>query len=86
NEISDIENGSADREDNELKNSPHTVFDVTSDNWDHSFMREKACFPSGYLKLNKFWPPVARIDNAYGDKNLVCTCPAVEEYEEEAAE
>lgn len=81
-EIAEIENGSSDKSSNVLKNSPHTVYDVTSDNWNYSYSREKACFPASYLKTSKFWPPVARIDNAYGDKNLVCTCPSVEEYVE----
>ena len=80
-EIDEIEKGQYSKEDNVLKNAPHTVDELVSENWDHEYSREKAYYPLKYLKDNKFWTPVARIDNAYGDKNLVCTCPPVEEYE-----
>ena len=77
-EISDIENGGADRADNVLKNSPHTAAAVTSDRWERPYQRRAACFPADFVEENKFWPPVSRIDNAYGDKNLFCTCPPPE--------
>lgn len=80
-EIDEIEEGKAEISNNVLKNAPHTIFDLTKDNWDYPYSREKSCFPLDYIKQNKFWPSVSRIDNAYGDKNLVCTCPSVEEYE-----
>jgi len=81
-EIADIENGSSDKKDNVIKNSPHTMFDIVSAKWEHTYTREKAVFPTEWVKKNKFWPPVKRIDNAYGDRNLVCSCNPVEDYEE----
>ncbi|MCX6291243.1 MAG: aminomethyl-transferring glycine dehydrogenase [Bacteroidetes bacterium] len=81
-EIEEIENGSADRKDNVLKNSPHNVFEVMSDEWKHSYSRSKAAFPLPYIRQNKFWTSIGRVDNAYGDRNLVCSCPPVESYEE----
>ncbi len=83
NEIEELSNGEYDKSNNVLINSPHTVFDLVSDKWDKPYTRKKACFPAEYLKENKFWPHVSRIDNAYGDKNLVCTCPPLEAYEED---
>ncbi|MCZ6834137.1 MAG: aminomethyl-transferring glycine dehydrogenase, partial [Planctomycetota bacterium] len=77
-EIKAIEDGSSDREDNALKNSPHTAAMVMSDEWTHPYSREQASFPAPWLKEHKFWPPVARIDNPYGDRNLMCSCPDVE--------
>lgn len=79
-EISEIENGEADISDNVLKNAPHTARHVTSDEWNHSYSRQKAAFPSSGLAMNKFWPAVGRIDNAYGDRNLVCSCNPVSDY------
>ncbi|MGC9150370.1 MAG: aminomethyl-transferring glycine dehydrogenase [Microbacter sp.] len=73
-EIKEIENGEADREDNVLFNAPHCEFDVMSDTWEHSYSREKAAYPLGWVRENKFWLQVGRVDNAYGDRNLVCTC------------
>jgi glycine dehydrogenase len=81
-EIDEVEKGLADRTDNVLKNSPHTIYEVSSDEWHHSYSREKACFPLPWVKENKFWPAVSRVDNAYGDRNLICTCPEVESYED----
>lgn len=81
-EISDVEKGLADKSDNVLKNSPHTIYEVSADEWNHSYSREKACFPLPWVKQNKFWAPVSRVDNAYGDRNLVCTCPGIESYED----
>ena len=63
-----------------LKNAPHTAIQIASDNWDHKYTRSKAAYPSEHQKTHKYWPPVSRIDNAYGDRNLVCTCPTVDEY------
>lgn len=83
NEIREIEEGKSDKEDNVLKNSPHIAEDLISENWNHSYSREKAGFPLNWIKENKFWPAVGRVNNAYGDRNLVCTCPPLEEYEEE---
>jgi glycine dehydrogenase len=74
NEIKEVENGSADKTDNVLLNSPHSEFEVTSDNWSHPYSREKAAYPLAWVKENKFWLQVGRVDNAYGDRNLMCTC------------
>ncbi|MDA1354034.1 MAG: aminomethyl-transferring glycine dehydrogenase [bacterium] len=84
-EISEIESGAADIADNVLKNAPHTAFEVTSDAWSHSYGREKAAYPLSYIRERKFWPSVARVDNAHGDRNLVCSCPSISEYEEATA-
>ncbi|WP_372368895.1 aminomethyl-transferring glycine dehydrogenase [Candidatus Uabimicrobium sp. HlEnr_7] len=81
-EIREIEQKQADVEDNVLKNAPHTVWEVTASEWKHSYNREKACFPLDYIKNNKFWAYVSRINNVQGDRNLICTCPSIEEYEE----
>lgn len=81
-EIEEIEKGMADKKDNVLKNAPHTLFEVTNDSWKHSYPRNKAAFPLPYLRENKFWASVGRVDNAYGDRNLVCACPPIESYEE----
>jgi glycine dehydrogenase len=82
-EIKEIENGSADKNDNLLKNSPHTLVEVAKNNWDHSYTREKAAYPIEWLKQYKFWPSVGRINSAYGDRNLVCSCNLVKDYVEE---
>ncbi|TAJ14222.1 glycine dehydrogenase (aminomethyl-transferring) [Marinilabiliaceae bacterium JC017] len=82
NEIKEIENGEADKEDNVLKNSPHPAYKVVSDEWNHSYGREKAAYPVEWIRENKFWIDVARVDDAYGDRNLVCTCTPIEAYEE----
>lgn len=82
NEIQEVEKGIADKTDNVLKNAPHTIYNVAADDWNHSYSREKACFPLEWVKENKFWPSVSRVDNAYGDRNLVCTCPEIESYTE----
>ena len=80
-EIREIEREDASREDNVLKNSPHTLAEVTSDEWTHPYSRQKAAFPVPSLKKNKFWAAVARVDNTYGDRNVMCVCPPIEEYE-----
>jgi glycine dehydrogenase len=79
-EIRAVESGKADKADNPLKMAPHTAEEVTADEWKHSYTREQAAFPLPYVRKNKFWPSVARLNNAYGDKNLFCACPPVEEY------
>lgn len=83
-EIEEIATGVADTEDNVLKNSPHTMQEVTSDDWAHSYSRQKAAFPAKGLLTQKFWPAVARVNNTAGDRNVVCTCPPLEAYAEEA--
>lgn len=80
NEIREIEDGSADREDNVLKHAPHTMRVVMNQDWDRSYSREKAVFPESNLRFNKFWPAVSRVDDAYGDRNLICTCLPIEAY------
>jgi len=79
-EIRAIEEGVADREDNVLKMAPHTAAEATSTEWTHPYSREAACYPAADLRLRKFWSSVARVDNAYGDRNLVCTCPPISEF------
>jgi glycine dehydrogenase len=79
-EVSEIENGVSDITDNVLLNAPHTCKMVVSDNWNHAYSREKAAFPLPYVSESKFWPSVGRVDNALGDRNLICTCPSTEEY------
>ncbi len=82
-EIEEIENGNADKEDNLLKNAPHTAEDVVNSEWDHPYSREEAAFPTKWTKERKFWPSVGRVNNAYGDRNLVCSCLPIEAYQEE---
>ncbi|MEB2786218.1 aminomethyl-transferring glycine dehydrogenase [Algoriphagus persicinus] len=84
-EIQEIEDGTADRVENVLKNAPHTAMMVLTDNWDLAYSREKAVYPLSYVKENKFWPSVRRIDSAYGDRNLICSCIPVEDYASEEA-
>jgi glycine dehydrogenase len=85
-EIEEIEKEIYPKDDNVLKNAPHTALEVTADKWEHSYSREKAAYPLGYLKIAKFWSPVGRVDNAFGDRNLVCSCPPLSEYQEEGSE
>lgn len=80
NEIAEVENGKAPRENNVLKNAPHTAAIVMADNWDRPYSREKAAYPLAFVREAKFWPSVSRVDNAYGDRNLVCSCLPIEEY------
>lgn len=84
-EIDDIANKKADATDNVLKNSPHTAKVLIADEWKHSYSREKAAYPLHWVRENKFWPSVGKIDNAYGDRNLICACPPVESYVKEKA-
>lgn len=83
NEISEIEKGNASREDNVLINSPHTAVEATADEWTHSYSRKNAVYPAEWVAQNKFWPAVKRVDNAHGDRNLICTCPDISTYESE---
>jgi len=82
-EIRAIEEGLMDPENNPLKRAPHTVEDLVGD-WDRPYTREQGCFPKGAFRVDKYWPPVNRVDNVYGDRNLVCTCPPVETYAQAA--
>ena len=79
-EIQDIIDGKLDKNDNPLTNAPHTAQFVSNDNWDHAYSRTQAAYPAKWLKEHKYWPSVGRVDNAYGDRNLVCTCPVINEY------
>jgi glycine dehydrogenase len=79
-EIENICAGSIDAKDNPLKNAPHTVFVVTADTWEHSYSRQVAAFPLPWVRDRKFWPSIGRVDNAHGDRVLICTCPSIEEY------
>jgi glycine dehydrogenase len=74
-----IENDNAD---SPLKNAPHTALYLASDNWAYSYSRNLAAYPSNHQKTHKYWPPVGRIDNAFGDRNLICTCPSIDEYKD----
>ena len=84
-EIDKIMSGEFDEIDNPIKNAPHTNLELTSNNWNHKYSREEAAYPEKFLKANKFWPPVARVDNVHGDKNIYCTCPSMDEFKEDAA-
>jgi glycine dehydrogenase len=84
-EIRAIEEGKADKKDNALKNAPHTQQAIITSDWKHSYTREQAAFPLAYVRENKFWPSVARVNNTYGDRNLVCTCEPVSSYVEAEA-
>ena len=82
-EIKDIEAGKLDREDNPLKNAPHTAAHVSASEWTHGYARELAAFPLESLKKQKYWPPVARVDNVHGDKNVFCACIPVDAYRDD---
>jgi glycine dehydrogenase len=82
NEIRAVEEGSSDREDNPLKHAPHTAAVVVADDWSHAYSRETAAYPLTSLIARKYWPPVGRADNAYGDRNLFCSCIPLSEYGE----
>jgi glycine dehydrogenase len=79
NEIRAIERGESDAQDNPLKNAPHTAQELLGE-WPHAYSREQAAYPLASIVEAKYWPPVARIDNVYGDRNLVCSCPSISEY------
>jgi len=80
-EIAELENGSSDKINNPLKNAPHTVTVVTGNEWDHPYSRQKAAFPLPYVAAYKFWPSVGRVNDTYGDRTLICSCPPLEDYE-----
>ncbi|MBT6710319.1 MAG: glycine dehydrogenase (aminomethyl-transferring), partial [Candidatus Marinimicrobia bacterium] len=80
-EIQDVIDGTMDANDNPLKNAPHTASVVIDDEWKHSYSRQIAAYPAPWLKEHKYWPTVGRIDNAFGDRNLICTCPPIDSYE-----
>ena len=82
-EIREIEEGRADSEDNVLKNAPHTIGMIGSDDWTHPYTRRQAAWPADWLRDGKFWTHVARVDNPYGDRNLVCSCEGMDQYAEE---
>ena len=82
-EIEAIVSGEADPDDNALKNAPHTAAVLMAEEWEHGYSREQAAYPAPWTREHKFWPPVRRVDNAHGDRNLVCACPPVEAYAEE---
>ncbi|MFM6983344.1 MAG: glycine dehydrogenase (aminomethyl-transferring), partial [Chitinophagaceae bacterium] len=84
-EVAEIENGVVDREDNVLKNAPHTAMEISSDNWNHKYSRDKAAFPLPFVVAKKFWPSVARVNNTHGDRNLICACLPIEAYVEATA-
>jgi len=83
-EILEIANGQADITDNVMKNAPHTVGIITADEWNHSYGRQKAAYPLNWIHARKFWPSVGRVNNSFGDRNLICTCPPLESYETKA--
>ena len=80
NEINNVVEGNIDKKNNPLKNAPHTAEYSLSEKWDHPYSRKDACFPGKWQKEYKYWPSVSRIDNAFGDRNLICSCPPIEEY------
>jgi len=84
-EIEEVANGEMDAKDNVLKNAPHTAESVIADIWQHPYSREKAAYPVRGLRANKFWPNVGRVNNAYGDRQLICTCPPIEAYAQETS-
>jgi len=81
-EVREVEQGRVTAEASALRHAPHTAEAVTADAWEHTYSREHAAFPAPWLRTHKFWPPVGRIDNVWGDRNLACTCEAVEAYAE----
>jgi glycine dehydrogenase len=85
-EIRRVETGEWSREDNPLVHAPHTSAVVTATEWEHGYSREVAAFPAAWTREHKYWPTVGRVDNGFGDRNLVCTCPSVEELAEVGAE
>ena len=79
-EIQAIESGELARDDNPLINAPHTMQEIGSDDWTHPYSRSQAAWPASWLRDTKFWPSVGRIDNTYGDRNLICSCPPMSDY------
>jgi glycine dehydrogenase len=76
-----VENGTLDKDDNPLKNAPHTAGELVGE-WPHGYSREQAVYPLATLREGKYWPPVGRVDNVYGDRNLVCACPPLSSYQD----
>jgi glycine dehydrogenase len=85
-EIMEVKSGVADENDNVLKNAPHPAIDLLANEWNHKYTREKAAYPLKWVADNKFFPTISRIDDAYGDRNLVCTCAPLESYRKETFE
>ncbi len=85
-EIMEIKDGKSDSSDNVLRNAPHTVEETAGNDWLHSYTREKAAFPLRWIRENKFWPSIGRIDDVYGDRNLVCSCEPIEAYRKEGTD
>ena len=83
-EIDAVQSGSLDPQDNPLINAPHTLEDIAADTWEHPYSRELAAYPVASLRRDKYWPPVNRVDNVYGDRHLFCACPAIDSYREDA--
>ena len=83
-EISEVAGGKLDRADNPLKHAPHTAREVMADAWTHAYTRTQAAFPLPWVAAAKYWPPVKRVDNVYGDRNLACTCAPLAAYAEAA--
>ena len=81
-EIQRLEEGEWNADDNPLHNAPHTAEDLADPEWNHCYTREEAIYPLPGLRVNKYWPPVNRIDNVFGDRNVVCSCPPIESYQE----
>jgi glycine dehydrogenase len=81
-EIARVQSGDYAADDNPLRGAPHPAADVVADDWGRAYSREEAAFPVAALRADKYWPPVSRIDNAYGDRNVMCSCPPLEAYEE----
>jgi len=81
-EMQAVANGEADKQDNPLKHAPHTAHVLCADDWTRAYGREQACFPAPWTRVGKFWPAVGRVDNVYGDRNLVCSCVGMEAYAE----
>ncbi|TMV52514.1 glycine dehydrogenase (aminomethyl-transferring), partial [Thioclava sp. BHET1] len=80
-EIATVEQGEMDPQNNPLKNAPHTVEDLVAE-WDRPYPREQGCFPPAAFRVDKYWPPVGRVDNVWGDRNLICICPPMEAYQD----
>jgi glycine dehydrogenase len=82
-EIDDVGSGRISLEDSPLRNAPHTIDDIVNNKWDRKYSREVGAYPAPWIKTNKFWPTCGRVDNVYGDRNLVCTCPPLSAYEDD---
>ena len=85
-EIRAVQSGQLDATDNPLATAPHTLEDIANDTWEHAYSRTQAAYPVDSLRRSKYWPPVNRVDNVYGDRNLFCACPAIDSWREEEEE